>query len=99
MNHHLASLEIAAHIDEFRKQFPNDHGRLLSEYCDLEPQGHQEDRIDELEANLNAIVDEKRQLEKDLEDMEGERDTAIEDLRAAERRIEELENTQEEESE
>lgn len=99
MNQHTACLEFLAHLDRFRKQFPTDHSRLLSEYCDLEPRGHQDDRIAELEADLEVIIDEKRQLDRDLDAMEDERDTAIEDLRAAERRIEELENTKEEENE
>ena len=92
MTQHTTSLELAARIDEFRKQFPADWPRLLEEYAELESTGSRDDLIEEIEAERDCAIGEKEDLRSDLDTVEGERDAALSDLSDAERRIEELEH-------
>lgn len=64
---HDAAVEIAAHIDEFRKQFPHDGDRLLREYAGCYSKDQVEGMTDEIRDEMSGEAEE---LEARIEELE-----------------------------
>ena len=78
MNHtqHTAALEIAARLDEFRKQFPHDHPRLLREYAGLHSEKQVEsllsDKEDEIRDEMRGEIEELEARVEELKNTDSE---------------------------